>query len=143
MLSRDRVDVLRLTAERLKTTLPQYLKHKRVYGYGASTKGNVLLQFCGLGHTEIIAIADRNPQKWGRYTPGTNIPICSEETMRDAKPEVLLVLPWAFIDEFTEREQDLLAAGTTMLVPFPELKEYRFSQGIALAVQRRIDTNAS
>lgn len=93
---------------------------KSVYGYGASTKGNVLLQYCGVTASQIVAIADRNPAKHGRKTPGTGIPICSEEQMRRACPDYLLILPWHFLPEFLEREKDLRAAGTRFIVPFPE-----------------------
>jgi hypothetical protein len=95
---------------------------RRVYGYGASTKGNVLLQACGLGPQHLVAIADRNPGKHGRLTPGTRIPICSEAEMRQARPELLLVLPWHFLDEFLERERELRAGGTRFLVPFPHVR---------------------
>ncbi len=93
---------------------------KSVYGYGASTKGNVLLQYCGIGPAEIRAIADRNPAKRGRWTPGSRIPICSEEEMRAARPDLLLILPWHFTSEFLEREGALRASGTRFIVPFPE-----------------------
>ncbi len=93
---------------------------KSVYGYGASTKGNVLLQYCGFGPEDLAAIADRNPAKWGRRTPGTSIPICSEEEMRRAKPDLLLVLPWHFLEGFLEREKVLRAGGTRFVVAFPE-----------------------
>lgn len=95
---------------------------KKVYGYGASTKGNVLLQYCRLGPGEIRAIADRNPAKRGRFTPGSRIPICSEEEMRAASPDLLLILPWHFTGEFLERESALRAAGTRFIVPFPEAR---------------------
>lgn len=95
---------------------------KRVYGYGASTKGNVLLQYVGVSPREVVAIADRNPTKWGRKTPGTRIPICSEDQMRRARPELLLVLPWHFLPEFMEREKGLRDSGTRFIVPFPEAR---------------------
>jgi len=93
---------------------------KVVMGYGASTKGNTLLQFFGLDNTCITAIAERQPSKWGLHTPGTNIPIISEEEMRAAKPDYLLVLPWHFIAEFTEREKDFLNGGGHFIVPCPK-----------------------
>lgn len=95
---------------------------KKVYGYGASTKGNVTLQTCGVESQHLIAIADRNPMKEGRFTPGTRIPICSEETMRQARPDLLLILPWHFLKEFLEREKALRAQGTRFIVPFPEVR---------------------
>lgn len=92
---------------------------KTIYGYGASTKGNVILQYAQLGPDLITAIADRNPLKHGGKTVGTNIPIISEADMREAKPDYLLVLPWHFINEFMHREGEFLARGGKFIVPCP------------------------
>ena len=94
----------------------------RVFGYGASTKGNVLLQYCGIGPDDLIAIADRNPAKVGRVTSGSRIPICSEPDMRAQHPDALLILPWHFLDEFLERERLLREAGTRFIVPLPQVR---------------------
>lgn len=98
---------------------------KTVYGYGASTKGNTLLQYFGLDSTKITAIAERSHYKFGLKTVGTNIPIISEDEMRQQNPDYLLVLPWHFIDEFERREQDYLSKGGALIVPCPEFKEIR------------------
>lgn len=90
--------------------------------YGASTKGNTLLQSTGLDHTLIKAAAERNPDKWGRVTVGTNIPIMSEADVRALKPDYMLVLPWHFLDEFVEREAEYLRAGGKFIVPLPEFR---------------------
>lgn len=95
---------------------------QRVFGYGASTKGNVLLQYCGLGPGDLVAIADRNPAKVGRTTLGSRIPICSEDQMRAAHPDYLLILPWHFLEEFLERERPLRNAGTRFIVPLPQVR---------------------
>jgi len=92
---------------------------KKVYGYGASTKGNTLLQYFGLDSSHIAAIAERSPYKFGYKTIGTNIPIISEEEMRDANPDYALVLPWHFISEFQTRERAFLEAGGSFIVPCP------------------------
>jgi hypothetical protein len=92
---------------------------KRIYGYGASTKGNTLLQYFGLDHTLIDAIAERSVYKFGLKTVGTNIPIISEDEMRKANPDYLLVLPWHFINEFYNREIDYLSRGGKLIVPCP------------------------
>jgi hypothetical protein len=95
---------------------------KTVLGYGASTKGNVVLQFCGLTNKDIPAIADVNPEKFGCVTPGTHIPIVSEEDARKMKPDYFLVLPWHFKDGILRREKDYLANGGKMIFPFPEIE---------------------
>jgi ubiquinone/menaquinone biosynthesis C-methylase UbiE len=97
----------------------EVLKGKKVYGYGASTKGNTLLQYYGLTPNDITAIAERSPAKFGKFTVGTNIPIVSEKEMREAKPDYLLVLPWHFIKEFVERESEFLERGGKFIVPCP------------------------
>jgi NDP-4-keto-2,6-dideoxyhexose 3-C-methyltransferase len=95
---------------------------KVVWAYGASTKGNTLLQYFGLNHETIIAIAERSPYKYGLRTIGSNIPIVSEERMRHAQPDYVLILPWHFIDEFMEREREYLEKGGAFIVPCPEFR---------------------
>ncbi len=95
---------------------------KKVLGYGASTKGNVLLQFCGLTCQDIPCIADVNPDKHGHYTPGTWIPIVSEEEARAMKPDYFLVLPWHFKPGILEREADFLSRGGHLIFPMPEIE---------------------
>jgi hypothetical protein len=97
-------------------------KGKKIWGYGASTKGNTLLQYFGLDHTLIDGIAERSPYKFGLKTVGTNIPIYSEQEMRNQKPDYLLVLPWHFIDEFVEREIEFLQNGGKFIVPCPKFE---------------------
>jgi NDP-4-keto-2,6-dideoxyhexose 3-C-methyltransferase len=92
---------------------------KRIFVYGASTKGNTLLQYFGLDHTLLGAAAERNPDKWGKVTVGTRIPIISEEEARRRKPEFFLILPWHFVDEFENREHDYLHGGGRFIVPMP------------------------
>jgi hypothetical protein len=106
------------------TTLIRSLNHagKRVFGYGASTKGNVLLQFCGLTSADLPCIADVNPDKHGCVTPGTHIPIVSEQDARAAMPHYFLVLPWHFKSGIIEREADFLNAGGHLIFPFPEIE---------------------
>ena len=111
----------------LKTKTVDFIKQakasgKTVWGYGASTKGNTLLQYFGLDNTLIDGIAERQTEKFGLKTVGTNIPIYSEEEMRAAKPDFLLVLPWHFINEFVEREYKYLEDGGYFIVPCPQFK---------------------
>jgi len=95
---------------------------KRVLGYGASTKGNVVLQFCGLTAKDIPAIAEVNAEKFGRVTPGTHIPIVSEKDALAMKPDYYLVLPWHFKDSILRREKEFLAQGGKFIFPFPEIE---------------------
>jgi hypothetical protein len=95
---------------------------KKVIGYGASTKGNVLLQFCGLTSKHISCIAEVNEEKFGAFTPGTNIPIVSEKEARAMNPDYFLVLPWHFKHGILEREQEFLANGGKFIFPLPEIE---------------------
>lgn len=92
---------------------------KTVWAYGASTKGNTLLQWFGLDASLIDAVAERQERKVGLKTIGTEIPIKSEADMRAANPDYLLVLPWHFIEEFKQRESAYLAGGGKFIVPCP------------------------
>lgn len=95
---------------------------KSVMGYGASTKGNVLLQFCGFSIKDIPFIAEVNPDKFGSFTPGTNIPILSEFDVKAMKPDYMLVLPWHFKDGIIQREAEYLASGGKLIFPMPEIE---------------------
>ncbi|BFG70370.1 class I SAM-dependent methyltransferase [Sediminibacterium sp. KACHI17] len=95
---------------------------KKVFGYGASTKGNVLLQFCGLTENEIPFIAEVNPDKFGTYTPGTLIPIISEKEAKSMNPDYFLVLPWHFKDNILSREKEYIANGGKFIFPLPEIE---------------------
>jgi len=94
---------------------------KKVYVYGASTKGNTVLQYFGLDSSTITAAAERNPDKWGKKTVGTMVPIISEEQARSENPDYFLVLPWHFLKEFTAREKKFFDKGGHFIVPFPEV----------------------
>jgi len=100
----------------------QAAQGKKVYGYGASTKGNTLLQYFGIGPDLLTAIAERNRDKWGTKTVGTIIPIVSEEEARAAKPDYFFVLPWHFLREFRSREAEFLKRGGKFVVPMPKFE---------------------
>ena len=109
---------------RIKKDVSQFIGEqtrngKSVGVYGASTKGNVMLQFFGLDQEKICFASERNPDKWGKVTVGTRIPIISEEGARERKPDYFLVLPWHFIDEFVSREKEYLEGGGRFIVPLP------------------------
>ena len=95
---------------------------KKVLGYGASTKGNVVLQFCGFTAKDMPAIAEVNPDKFGSFTPGTRIPIVSEKEAHAMNPDYFLVLPWHFKDGILQREKDYMARGGKFIFPFPEIE---------------------
>jgi hypothetical protein len=95
---------------------------KRILGYGASTKGNVVLQFCDVKPDMVEAIAEVNQDKFGSFTPGTGIPIISEAEARAMRPDYFLVLPWHFRDGIVQREREFLAGGGKMIFPFPEIE---------------------
>ena len=95
---------------------------KRLFAIGASTKGNTLLQYFGLNENDIEAIVERNPDKVGLKTPGSNIPICSEEYFRNQKVDYVLVLIWPFITELIERESQFLLKGGKFIVPAPKFE---------------------
>ena len=95
---------------------------KKIVGYGASTKGNVLLQFCGLTEKHISCIAEVNGEKFGSFTPGTHIPIVSEEEARRVRPDYFLVLPWHFKHSILEREKEFSLSGGKFIFPLPEIE---------------------
>jgi hypothetical protein len=93
-----------------------------VYGYGASTKGNVMLQYCGIDTSLMPEVADVNPEKYGRTTPGTQIPIVSEENVKSHNPDYMLVLPWHFRETIISREAKFLENGGRLIFPLPEIE---------------------
>ena len=97
------------------------LNGKKTYIYGASTKGNCLLQYADLGESYIKYAVERNPKKVGKMT-STGIEIIIEETMRESPPDYLLVLPWHFRDEIIEREREFLENGGQFIFPFPQFE---------------------
>lgn len=96
---------------------------KSVWVYGASTKGNVILQYYGIDSTLVDGAAERSPEKWGKFTVGTGIEIFSEDYVRKQSPDYMLVLPYAFIGEFVEREsgEEWRTRGGKFIVPLPEV----------------------
>ncbi len=95
---------------------------KTIVGYGASTKGNVLLQFCGIGPEQLPCIGEINPDKFGCFTPGTWIPIVPEQQAREMNPDYFFVLPWHFRDGIVRREQAFMKRGGKLVFPLPTLE---------------------
>lgn len=116
----------RLGTKKIQKDLVEFIRGeaargKKTFICGASTKGNVILQYCGLTKKDIPFAADRNPIKWGGWTIGTNIPIISEEEARQRKPDYFLVLPYYFMEEMVKREREFLERGGKFIVPVPEV----------------------
>lgn len=107
----------------LRDTLKSFKqKGKLVLGYGASTKGNVILQYCDIGTDLLPYLADRNPRKHGTRTIGTSIPIISEGDARAMTPDYFLVLPYHFLPEMLDREKAFIARGGRFIVPVPTIQ---------------------
>jgi NDP-4-keto-2,6-dideoxyhexose 3-C-methyltransferase len=114
---------IRYERARLSAFLRNEVEHsKRVHVLGASTKGNVLLQWYDFDHRWIEAASERSPSKCGLFTIGTGIPIVSEEQSRQMLPDYYLLLPYAFADEMMEREREFAERGGKFIVPLPELR---------------------
>ncbi len=119
----DRINVHR---DELNTVLRKLKKdNKKIHIYGASTKGNTILQWCGIDSRIIDVAAERNPDKYGAKTLGTDIPIVSEEDSRAMNPDYYLVLPWHFKEEFIEREKETLNRGIGLIFPLPTIEVIR------------------
>ncbi|MDA9629759.1 class I SAM-dependent methyltransferase [Candidatus Pelagibacter sp.] len=97
-------------------------KNKTIFLYGASTKGNTLLQYYGIDNSVIKYAVERSPEKWGKYTIGTGIKIISEEKARKLNPDYLFVMPYGFIKEFLKREKKWIKNGGKFLLPYPKFK---------------------
>ena len=124
-IKRDLLDFL--IAERRRGSL--------VVGYGAPGKGNTLLNYCGI-RTDLLAfVVDRNPYKWGRFTPGTHIPILPTERLVESNPDVVLIMAWNLRDEITAQLRDMLPVGTRLAVAIPALDVVRIDD--VSTVERR------
>ncbi|MFJ2510554.1 class I SAM-dependent methyltransferase [Streptomyces griseoviridis] len=113
-------------AARSRDTLREFLDDSRkagrlTVGYGASTKGNVILQYCGLSRDDLVCVGEPSEEKAGCLTPGTGIPIVSEAEAKALGPDQLLVLPWIYRHGFIEREREFLAGGGKLVFPLPAL----------------------
>tara|TARA_B100001027_G_scaffold150839_1_gene105824 strand:+ start:803 stop:2014 length:1212 start_codon:yes stop_codon:yes gene_type:complete len=116
-----------LNCKKNKTSLIKLLKklkqnNKLVYGYGASTKGNVILQYCKIKDNLIPKIAEINKFKYNKYTPGTKIKIISESEAKSMNPDYYLVLPWHFKKSILKREKIFLKNGGKMIFPIPKIQ---------------------
>jgi len=119
-------DHINVHREELTALLKKLKKEgKRIHIYGASTKGNTILQWCGIDQRIIEVAAERNPDKYGASTLGTDIPIVSEAESRAMNPDYYLVLPWHFKEEFVEREKETIDRGIGLIFPLPMIEIVR------------------
>jgi len=95
---------------------------KKVLGYGASTKGNVILQFCNIDEKLIPYIGEVNKYKYNKYTPGSNIKIISENKLKNMNPDYMLVLPWHFKNFIIKKERQFLKDGGKLIFPLPDIE---------------------
>ena len=115
-------DKFNLRMENSKKNLQLFLKNqnkKDVIGYGASTKGNVILNYCNLNNKDISFVCDANPSKEGKFTPGSHIEIISKDKMRKIKPKYLIVLIWSFRTEVIKQEKNFIEDGGKLIFPLP------------------------
>ena len=95
---------------------------KKIVGYGASAKGNTMLQYCNIGRELIDYIIDTTPSKQGKYTPGTHIPVHKPEYLKKDKPDYILILAWNYADLIIKKENELRKNGVKFIVPIPKIK---------------------
>jgi hypothetical protein len=112
----DNREILRRLLARLRD------EGKTVRGYGASTKGNVLLQYCEIDRNLLPEIVDVNEDKFGAVTPGTRIPIVPENDANRIGTDFFLVLPWHFRDGIIAKESSFLAQGGGLIFPLPKIE---------------------
>ena len=103
-------------------------QRKKIFLYGASTKGNTVLQYYGINNKIVPFAAERSPEKCGKYTIGTGIKIISEKVARKLNPDYFFVTPWGFIKEFIKREKIWLKNGGKFIVPFPKFRLIKFNE---------------
>jgi NDP-4-keto-2,6-dideoxyhexose 3-C-methyltransferase len=121
-ISKEDYDRFNLRVQSSKKNLQLFLKNTKkseVIGYGASTKGNVILNYSGISNKDLSLICDANPTKIGKLTPGSYIPIISKKKMRKIKPKYLLVLIWSFKNEVIRQEKKFIKNGGKLLFPLP------------------------
>ena len=114
---------IQFLSKKLNSVVKNIVKEKKIiHVCGASTKGNIILQYSKIDKRDISYAADRNPFKWNRKMPGSNIPIISESNSRSKKPNFYLVLPWHFKKEFIKREKKFLSNGGRLIFPLPKVQ---------------------
>ena len=122
----------KLKDQLIQTIKKIHLEKKVIFGYGASTKGNVVLQYCKINNKLLPFIAEVNEDKFNKFTPGSNIPIISEKVAHNLKPDYFLVFPWHFKKMIIKKEKDFLKNGGKLIFPFPKIeiidKNYKYKK---------------
>ena len=114
---------VKATKRKLLSFLIEAKAHgKKVVGYGAPGKGNTLLNYCGIRTDFLDFTVDANPYKQSKFTPGTRIPIMAPETIREARPDYVLILPWNLADEISQAAAYIADWGGRFVVPIPEVR---------------------
>ena len=114
-IKKIRTDLLNLLNEKKK-------ERKKIFIYGASTRGIVILQYAGITKALIDAATDKNKDKWGKYIVGTGIKIIPIDQYRREKPDYLFVLPYHFIDEIKEQEKEFINKGGKLIIAIPSVR---------------------
>jgi 2-polyprenyl-3-methyl-5-hydroxy-6-metoxy-1,4-benzoquinol methylase len=125
-----RVETYGRFAEQVKETKRNLLEFliaakragKSIVGYGAPAKGNTLLNYCGIGNDFLDYTVDRNPRKQGRYLPGSHLPICNPDRVRETRPDYLLILPWNLKEEVMQQMAFVREWGGRFVVPIPRVE---------------------
>ena len=130
-----------LRLQNVKKVINFFIENNRnkVIGYGASTKGNIILNHCNIKSNLLRFIADGNSRKWNRYTAGSNIKIIPKEKMRKLKPKYLFVLIWSFRSEVIKQEKRFILKGGKLVLPLPifhiiDKENYKFFLNEKLSV---------
>ena len=115
-------EVARLGDRLRKKILEIKSKRKSVVGYGASARGNILLNYCGIDGEVMDFIVDSTPYKQGLLAPGSHIPIVPEEAINNVQPDFAMILAWNFAEEIMEKQSKYLERGGKFIIPVPEVK---------------------
>jgi NDP-4-keto-2,6-dideoxyhexose 3-C-methyltransferase len=119
--SYERLNLRVRNTKKILQTFVREIGKKNIIGYGAATKGNIILNQCEFTEKDIPYICDENPYKFGKYTPGSNIPIISKKKMRTLKPKYLLILIWSFRSEVIKQEKKYIENGGSLVFHLPIL----------------------
>ncbi|MCW5202167.1 class I SAM-dependent methyltransferase [Desulfobulbus sp. US4] len=114
-------------AEKIKMELLSFLldakqRGKSVAAYGAAAKGNTMLNFAGVRPDLISFVVDKNPEKQGKYMPGSRIPILAPSFLAEHRPDYVVILPWNIAQEVREQLDELADGGTQFVTAVPSLE---------------------